>query len=126
AAANGIDFGDYIGLTFNAGRLCPVWSDNSNSTVDNPNGGNSKFDVYTSRVMVLSDGQPGRYGVVAGPAQSPANLNFANHDVVPPKVLSAVFNVDPAPGQPQPLSFNLSENVTSSLASSGATLLRNL
>jgi hypothetical protein len=51
-AASGVDYGDYHSNTFHAGRLYPIWADNSNSTGDNPAGANSTFDMYTARVTV--------------------------------------------------------------------------
>lgn len=50
AARNGIDFGDYSGLAFYGGIAMPAWSDNSNSTADNPGGTLRTFDIYTARV----------------------------------------------------------------------------
>ena len=52
AAANGIDFGDYGALAFQNGYLVPVWSDNSNSTGNNPDGTLHDFDLYTAKVLV--------------------------------------------------------------------------
>ncbi len=51
-AGNDIDFGDYTGLAFHGGRMIPVWSDNSNSTSDNPDGQFGSFDLYTAVVVV--------------------------------------------------------------------------
>ena len=51
-ANNGIDFGDYSGLDFNKGVAWPVWSDNSNSTGDNPDGALHQLDIYTTRFKV--------------------------------------------------------------------------
>ena len=71
------DFGDYGGLDFYAGRLYPVWADNSNSTADNPDGALHGLDIYTARVNVQSsDG--GQYGVVAGPGAGVSGLDFGN------------------------------------------------
>ncbi len=53
AARNGIDFGDYTGLSFIGGVAMPVWSDNSNSTGDNPAGALKTFDIYTARVSLV-------------------------------------------------------------------------
>ena len=50
AAHNGIDFGDFLGLTFYSGKIMPFWSDNSNSTKDNPGGAHRTFDMYTAVV----------------------------------------------------------------------------
>ena len=54
AAGSGVDYGDYTTSTFNAGLLYPVWSDNSNSTGDNPNGANSALDMYTAKITVAT------------------------------------------------------------------------
>ncbi len=49
---NGIDYGDYSGLAFYGGIAHPAWSDNSNSTGNNPNGPLFKLDIYTAGVSV--------------------------------------------------------------------------
>lgn len=49
-AHNGIDYGDYDGLSFYGGVAHPAWSDNSNSTGDNPDGALFKLDIYTASV----------------------------------------------------------------------------
>lgn len=41
------DLGDYTGSAFTAGRLWGLWADNSNSTLDNPNGAKNAFNIYT-------------------------------------------------------------------------------
>ena len=53
AAKNGIDFGDYSGLAFFGGVAMAAWSDNSNSTGDNPGGALATFDIYTARVSLI-------------------------------------------------------------------------
>jgi hypothetical protein len=53
AAQNGIDYGDYSGLAFFGGVAMPAWSDNSNSTADNPGGTLKTFDIYTTRVSLI-------------------------------------------------------------------------
>ena len=50
---NGIDYGDYSGLSFYGGVAWPSWSDNSNSTGDNPDGALSKLDIFTAAVPVV-------------------------------------------------------------------------
>ena len=50
--SNELDFGDSGGLVFNAGKLIPVWSDNSNSTGDNPGGTGKSLDLYTDVITV--------------------------------------------------------------------------
>jgi hypothetical protein len=49
-AANGVDYGDYTHDAFMDGVFYPCWSDNSNSTGDNPDGALSKLDVYIATV----------------------------------------------------------------------------
>ncbi len=49
---NGIDYGDYSGLSFYGGVAHPTWSDNSNSTGNNPDGSLFKLDIYTAAVTI--------------------------------------------------------------------------
>ena len=49
-AHNGVDYGDYTHDAFVAGVFYPCWSDNSNSTGDNPDGALSTLDVYIATV----------------------------------------------------------------------------
>jgi hypothetical protein len=49
-SGNGIDYGDYTGLSFYGGIAHPAWSDNSNSTGDNPDGALHQLDIYTAAV----------------------------------------------------------------------------
>ncbi len=49
-AHNGIDYGDYSGLSFYGGIAHPAWSDNSNSTGNNPDGTLRQLDIYTASV----------------------------------------------------------------------------
>lgn len=49
-SGNRIDYGDYDGLSFYGGVAHPAWSDNSNSTGNNPDGALSKLDIYTAAV----------------------------------------------------------------------------
>ncbi|MFL6139224.1 MAG: sialidase family protein [Frankiaceae bacterium] len=51
-AHNGIDYGDYSGLSFYGGIAHPAWSDNSNSTGNNPDGALHELDVYTAAVRL--------------------------------------------------------------------------
>ena len=39
-------------MAFHGGNFYPVWSDNSNSTGDNPNGKLHALDIYTAKVHV--------------------------------------------------------------------------
>ncbi|MBO0775518.1 MAG: exo-alpha-sialidase [Actinobacteria bacterium] len=49
-SGNGIDYGDYTGLAFYGGVAHPVWSDNSDSTGNNPDGALHQLDIYTAAV----------------------------------------------------------------------------
>lgn len=49
-SGNGIDYGDYDGLSFFGGIAHPAWSDNSNSTGTNPDGALHQLDIYTAAV----------------------------------------------------------------------------
>jgi hypothetical protein len=51
-SGNGIDYGDYTGLSFYGGIAHPAWSDNSNSTGNNPDGALHELDIYTAAVAV--------------------------------------------------------------------------
>ena len=51
-SGNGIDYGDYTGLSFYGGTAHPAWSDNSNSTGNNPDGALHQLDIYTAAVPV--------------------------------------------------------------------------
>jgi hypothetical protein len=57
AAGNGVDFGDYVGLSAFAGKLYTLWADNANCDGTNPNGTLHAFDLYTNP-LVLSGGSP--------------------------------------------------------------------
>jgi hypothetical protein len=46
------DTGDYTHAAFQSGTFWPAWSDNSNSTHDNPNGTLHQFDLYTAKVSI--------------------------------------------------------------------------
>ena len=46
------EFGDYSWVDFFDGVAMPVWSDNSDSTADNPDGAGAGLDLYTSRIEV--------------------------------------------------------------------------
>ena len=50
ASGNGIDYGDYSGLSFFGGVAHPAWADNSNSTGSNPDGALHQLDIYTAAV----------------------------------------------------------------------------
>jgi hypothetical protein len=49
-SGNGIDYGDYSAVSFYGGVAHPSWSDNSNSTGNNPDGALHQLDIYTAAV----------------------------------------------------------------------------
>jgi Neuraminidase (sialidase) len=49
---SGFNFGDYTHAAFESGSFYPAWSDNSNSTGDNPDGTLQKLDLHTAKVTV--------------------------------------------------------------------------
>ena len=52
-SGNFIDYGDYTGLSFSNGLAHPAWSDNSDSTGNNPDGILHKLDIYTSSISIM-------------------------------------------------------------------------
>jgi hypothetical protein len=46
------DFGDYTHAAFQSHRFYPAWSDNSNSTGQNPDGTLHQLDLFTARVSI--------------------------------------------------------------------------
>jgi hypothetical protein len=51
-SGNAIDYGDYTGLSFYKGIAHPAWADNSNSTLNNPDGTLHGLDIYTAAVTM--------------------------------------------------------------------------
>jgi hypothetical protein len=51
-SGNPLDYGDYTQATFVDGTFWTVWSDNSNSTGDNPDGTLHALDIYVAPVTV--------------------------------------------------------------------------
>jgi hypothetical protein len=58
ASGNGIDYGDYVGLSAFMGKLYTVWADNANCDGTNPNGTLHAFDLYTNPLMLPSPPVP--------------------------------------------------------------------
>jgi hypothetical protein len=50
-----LDYGDYASLAFVDGNIYPAWADNSNSTLNNPDGLIHRMDVYTARAFADTD-----------------------------------------------------------------------
>ena len=49
---SGFNLGDYTEAAFEAGNFYPAWSDNSNSTGDNPDGTLHQLDLYTAKITI--------------------------------------------------------------------------
>ena len=52
-------FGGYTDVAFHGGAFYPVWADNSNSTLNNPDGASNPLDIYTAAVTVTTGGGGG-------------------------------------------------------------------
>ncbi len=52
STSNGNELADYIALAFQNGVMQAAWTDNSNSTGDNPDGALSGGDIYTAQIKV--------------------------------------------------------------------------
>ena len=52
AAGSYFDYGDYTEAAFQSGAFYPAWSDNSNSTGDNPDGRLHQLDLFTAKVVI--------------------------------------------------------------------------
>jgi hypothetical protein len=50
--ASNFDYGDYTHAAFQSGSFHMAWSDNSNSTGDNPDGTLYRLDLYTAKITV--------------------------------------------------------------------------
>ena len=46
------DYGSLTHVAVQSGLFYPVWSDNSDSTGNNPNGTLSKLDLYAARIRI--------------------------------------------------------------------------
>jgi hypothetical protein len=51
-AESSFDYGDYTHAAFQSGVFYPAWSDNSNSTGENPDGTLHQLDLYIAKVAV--------------------------------------------------------------------------
>jgi len=70
----GNDYGDYSAVSFVNGRFIAAWSDNSNSTNNNPNGTIDFKDIYIAKVNVANN--LNNYYVSATAGQVYTGLNF--------------------------------------------------
>jgi hypothetical protein len=59
-------FGGYTDVAYHGGVFYPAWADNSNSTLDNPDGANKPLDIYTAAVTLNSGGGSGGGGLGGG------------------------------------------------------------
>jgi hypothetical protein len=55
------------------GAFFPVWADNSNSTLDNPDGPNNPLDIYSATVTVTPSGGGGRMAPAVGGGSEPTS-----------------------------------------------------
>jgi len=51
-AQSGFDYGDYTNAAFQSHTFYPAWSDNSNSTGQNPDGTLHQLDLFTAKVVL--------------------------------------------------------------------------
>ena len=59
-----IDFGDWTGSDYHAGRFFAVWGSNAQGVNGLPNNPDiNRFDLATARVDIIGAGQPGIYGL---------------------------------------------------------------
>ena len=56
ASGNGIDYGDYVGLSAYAGKLYTLWADNANCDGTNANGTLHAFDLYSDPLVLPAGG----------------------------------------------------------------------
>jgi hypothetical protein len=72
-------FGGYTDVAFHGGAFYPVWADNSNSTLNNPDGANNPLDIYTAVVTVTPGG--GMSAREASPAPGPVEAAKPSADL---------------------------------------------
>jgi hypothetical protein len=51
-AQSGFDYGDYTHAAFQSGEFYPAWSDNANSTGQNPDGALHQLDLFIAQVAI--------------------------------------------------------------------------
>jgi len=93
----GNDYGDYTGLSYVNGRFISVWTDNSNSTGNNP-GGTASHDIYVAKVTVVPNSTP-NYVVSAYSGQVYSGLDFAIQGFIAP---APTVTIDQKIGQVDP------------------------
>jgi hypothetical protein len=74
-------FGDFMTFDFVNGKFIAVWADNTNSTGDNPDGGASRFDIYTAVVSLSASPVAGPEQVFVGPGQIVQGIDFGDQAV---------------------------------------------
>lgn len=86
-------YGDYTSIDFADGRFISCWTDNSNSTADNPNGTGS-HDIYIAKVIVANNLK--NYFVSAVNLQTYSGRDFGMHGSNPSVTINqAVGQLDP-------------------------------
>ena len=103
AAANGVDYGDYVGQAAHAGKLYTVWADNSNCDGTNANGTLHAFDLYVNTLMLAS----------ASPTPTPTPV---------PITISGTISYcsNPVPGPVPNVTLTLTGSASSSTLSDGS------
>jgi SdrD B-like domain len=89
-------YGDYTSIDFADGRFISCWTDNSNSTGDNPNG-TADHDIYIAKVVVANN--LNNYFISAVNGQTYSGRDFALHSNNPTVTINqAAGQVDPTNG----------------------------
>jgi hypothetical protein len=88
---NGIDYGDYVGLSALMGKFYTVWADNANCDGTNPDGTLHEFDLYTN-TLTLPGGTP-----TPTPTASPSPTATATFTPTPTPTATATATPTPTP-----------------------------
>jgi cell division septation protein DedD len=91
AAANGVDYGDYVGQSAFAGKLYTAWADNANCDGTNPNGTLHAFDLY-GNPLALSGTTP-----TPTPSVTPTPTATATATPTPTATATATATTTPTP-----------------------------
>ncbi|MDB5385108.1 MAG: hypothetical protein JWM11_754 [Planctomycetaceae bacterium] len=96
----GNDFGDYTGVAFYNGIGYAVWSDNSNSTGDNPEG-NTTLDEYFGTVQfnlapTIALTAPGNVTINENTSSPPLGFTVADDNTLPANLIVTAASSDPA------------------------------
>jgi hypothetical protein len=116
----GNDYGDYTDMSFVNGRFVACWTDNSNSTGDNPDGTLLDHDIYIAKVVVAKN--VSNYFVSAVNGQTYSSRDFGMHSANPTVTINqAAAQIDPTNTSPINFSVVFSSSVTG-FGNGGVTL----